>query len=67
MATCGLHLKICTRNRTNRAVNRICEIDWFKAEMTNNTKTTDRPELHKTIWHIANDLRDCANGGMDVT
>ena len=30
--------------------------------MTNNTKETERAELHKTIWRIANDLRGSVDG-----
>ncbi len=28
----------------------------------NNTKETERTELHKTIWRIANDLRGSVDG-----
>ena len=30
--------------------------------MTNTTKETERAELHKTIWRIANDLRGSVDG-----
>ncbi len=30
--------------------------------MTNNIKETERAELHKTIWRIANDLRGSVDG-----
>jgi len=30
--------------------------------MTNNSKETERAELHKTIWRIANDLRGSVDG-----
>ncbi len=30
--------------------------------MTNNTKETERADLHKTIWRIANDLRGSVDG-----
>src|SRR5690606_5291721 len=30
--------------------------------MTNNTRETERAELHKTIWRIANDLRGSVDG-----
>lgn len=30
--------------------------------MTNNTKDTERADLHKTIWRIANDLRGSVDG-----
>ncbi len=30
--------------------------------MTNNNKETERADLHKTIWRIANDLRGSVDG-----
>jgi hypothetical protein len=33
--------------------------------MTNNTKETERAELHKTIWRIANDLRGSVTEGAN--
>jgi len=34
----------------------------LKGEMANNNKETERAELHKTIWRIANDLRGSVDG-----
>lgn len=31
--------------------------------MANNNKETERAELHKTIWRIANDLHGSVDGG----